>query len=417
MRRMTAKAYSHTNTDPDTVCFPSNNGTPVARWVRKASGLMQIAGLPKYGTVGDVVDSSREGEQMSRYRMLAGLALGGAIAISACTDDPTSADEGVVMAAPASGGNQNAQSIMFTSTLDNLFIVQGEETWHLNFDAARLLFTATPGAPVISCTGGGRGGADCLPANQPPTPSALAASTSEPPNSFFTAQNDKNRCALWNGLALDTPPSYTQNTTINGANGGGNWKYVWTYTFAALSPQAARTAWELITSAGATVAVEGYVAGQSLIKKPKTGNNDWGFKVSHTITELGLARVSNLSYTVNGGEPVLIPTLIVESGIDFLYQRNAGQNGVTNLLIDGALVSAIQKGDVVNVLGDKDDFTGNNTTNGERVKFSGATLSLDNEGVYTIVFSGVVKGNNGLSDIPISLTKTIVVTAQGCQIP
>jgi hypothetical protein len=96
---MTAKAYSHTNTNPDTVCFPSNNGTPVERRVRKASGLMQIAGLPKYGTVGDVVDSSREGEQMLNMRKV-GMALVGAVFVTACQDNVTTpTDAPVVMAA------------------------------------------------------------------------------------------------------------------------------------------------------------------------------------------------------------------------------------------------------------------------------------------------------------------------------
>jgi hypothetical protein len=354
------------------------------------------------------------------YRIVAALG----IVVAAGCDDPTSiarpiANHALLATSGGSGATQNGQSIMVTPTFDAFYIVQGSETWKLNLDAARTYYTTVVTGPVFVSCGGNA--ANCGAANTPPAPTAPAADPNEPSNAYFAASADKNRCTFWNGGDPDTPSSYTQDVTVPGANGNGNWKYRFTYTLIAPTGVAAKTAWDLISSTGtgdAEVELTGFIAGQSVVKKIKVAKNDWTFKVSHTINDgLGGHRVVGLGYSVDAGAVTLFDPLTqlqLETGVDFFYAQNSGNNGFTNLLVDGAMVNVIQNGGKAAYSGETDDFSGNNTTLGERVNFFGPTITLG-AGTHSIVLTGTVKGNNGLGDLSINVTKNVTVDAQGCQ--
>jgi hypothetical protein len=346
----------------------------------------------------------------------------GAVAAAACAD-PTAiarpiSNEALLATSGGNGATQNGQSIMVTPTFEDFILIQGSETWHLNLANARSYYTTNVTGPTVTCTGSAT---NCGAANQPATPAAPAADPTEPSNAYFAAGGDKNRCIFWNGGDPDAPSSYTQSVTINGLNGNGNWKFTWTYSLVAPVGIAAHTAWDLIssTSSGdAEVEITGFVAGQSVVKKIKAAKNDWAFKVSHTINDgLGGHRVVGLAYSVDGGTPVYFDALTqlqLETGVDFYYSQNSGNNGFANLLVDGAFVNVIQNGGKAAYSGELDDFLGNNATLGERVNFFGPKVTLG-DGTHSIVLTGTVKGNSGLGDLGINIQKTVTIDAQGCQ--
>ena len=355
------------------------------------------------------------------------------ILASACVDDSaihgpvsteaslatgaTGGGKGIGTASTGTSATENGQSIMVTPTFDDFIIVQGSETWHLNLATARSLYTTSVSGPVVTCSGNAT---NCSLANKPSVPAAPSADATQPGSSYFSAGGDKNRCIFWNGGNPDTPSTYKKSVTINGLNGNGNWKFEWTYSPVAPVGVAARTAWDLIssTSSGdAEVEITGFVAGQSVVKKVKAAK-DWNFKISHTINDgLGGHRVVALAYSVDGGTPVYFDPftqLQLETGVDFYYAQNSGNNGYTNLLVDGAFVNVIQNGGKAAYSGELDDFLGNDAALGERVNFFGPKVTLGN-GTHSIVLTGIVKGNSGVGDLGINIQKTVTIDAQGCQ--
>jgi hypothetical protein len=344
---------------------------------------------------------------------------------SACLDDATSitrpiATDAFLATAGTSGATQNGQSIMVTPLFAGSYTVTGEETWKMDDDAARLLYATVVTGPTISCSGGPPGSCDA--ANQPATPSAPPVDPNQPTNPYFAASSDKNRCVFWNGGTPDTPAPYTLDVTVNGVNGKGNWKFTWTYTLTAPADVAPKTAWYLQSSTGsgdAQVDLDGFVAGQSVLKKIKAAKNDWTFKASHTINDgLGGHRVVSLAYDVDGTGAVLFDPLTqlqFEAGVDYDYAQNSGNNGFTNLLVDGGTVNNIQNGLLAAYSGEKDDFSGNNATLGERVNFFGPSVLLGG-GNHTVRITGIVKGNSGLGDLTVDVTSQLIIHAQGCAV-
>jgi hypothetical protein len=326
-----------------------------------------------------------------------------------------------------------AQSAMFNNTAAGTFMISGTEVWSYNKATAATYFSNTlTSGPVVSC--GGNPNTDCASENQPPAPAVPA-----PDPAKLTPFVASNSCKFWNGTALTLNPlpqdnQYTQSVTISGLNGKGNWKFEWTYTIAFADsvggPYAAKTAWDLDSSSStfASVGVAGFFAGQSTQKKAKASpGNPWTFKASHTMTaDDGSSRLVNPQYSIldSNGDlvcgPKDIAVLPIESGVDYRYAQNAGVNGSTNQLIDDAMVSAIQQGNVASPGGDKDNFAGNDYTNGERQfvdEDNTPKCSISQEGSYSLIVTGTLKGVSGTTPpIGFSTTSNVCISAGTCSV-
>jgi len=339
-----------------------------------------------------------------------------------------------VLAVPGfgQGGGKisNAQSAMFENTASGTFLITGSEVWAYNTVTARTYFTnAWDGnPPTVGCTGGGPGGVNCAPSNKPATPVAPAADANK-----LNGKVGCNSCNFWDGnslsLACGGPNSYTQDVTINGLNGFGNWKFTFTYNIGFASggagPFPTMTAWELQSSSttDAQVTVDGFFAGQSTQKRSGGGNPGWSFKTSHTMTNSdGTSRLVNPQFEILDTNAVSVcgPNSItteLEAGVDYFYSRNAGFNGPLGQLIDGALVSVIQTGGKASPDGDTDNFAGNNSTNGERANITSApSCSISAAGSYTLKVTGTLKGVEGAASLPVSITSSVCVSAGTCQV-
>jgi hypothetical protein len=97
--------------------------------------------------------------------------------------------------------------------------------------------------------------------------------------------------------------------------------------------------------------------------------------------------------------------------VDFLYTGNAGTNGHTELLYQTANTQA-------RTILNTDDFAGNQDGGADGEALAWAIMDTVNlelaVGDYTVNFTGVVKDNNGLADLPINVTQTIHVVHPGC---
>jgi hypothetical protein len=336
-----------------------------------------------------------------------------------------------------------AQSAMFSNGASGTFFINGTEVWEYDRDVAATYFSNTlVSGPVITCSGNAT---NCGAGNQPATPTAP-----DPDQQKLVPFVSSNSCNFWDGSALALNPlpqdnQYKQSETIKGVNGNGNWKFEWTYeigfadpdtsdSYPAGGPFPAMTAWELQSSdtASAEVGVEGFFAGQSTQKKNKGGADKWTFKASHTMTASDLtSRLVTPQYTIedaNGAVcgPTDIVMLPIESGVDFIYDGNAGSNGTLSQLFDdpavagdGKLVSLIQQGGVAAVNGLFDNFAGNDSTNGERQSIDAdntPTCSIADAGSYTLNVTGTLKGVSGASSLPVSISSTVCISAGTCQL-
>lgn len=334
-------------------------------------------------------------------------------------------------ASAAYAQTSTAQSAMFNNTAAGTFVISGSSVYSFNKDVAATYFTnLLSGGPAVTCTGGGPGGVNCLPANQPAAPAASA-----PDASKLTNHISNNSCNFFDGAALSLsiggPTTYTQSATIAGLNTKGNWKFEWTYTIAfatTAGPFDPLTAWNLesTNTTAADVGVDGFFAGESVQKKTKaTGADKWTFKASFTILDAGISRMVNPQYTITDSTatvvcgPTAIALLPVEQGVDFQYDQNAGTNGTTSLLIPSGTVSAIQTGQVYNSLGDKDNFAGNDTTLGEKQAVDTAntpTCSISAAGSYTLNVTGTMKGVSGAASLPVSVASSVCISAGTCSV-
>lgn len=326
-------------------------------------------------------------------------------------------------------------TIRLVAADDHPFVLDGLENLFRLEEDFQLEARSTNGedlisGPVVTCTGSGLGGVNCLPANQPATPTAPSSNVLK-----LTPYVATNACNFWSGNALELleggpKPQYTLSETINGLNGKGNWKFEWTYEIGFVDGNAGpfdpRTAWDLQSSSTtcAAVTVEGFFAGQSTQKKSK-GTDKWTFKASHMMTNPdGTTRlVDPLATVYDGlGNPVGEPLVIYtgrESGVDFFYQGNAGVNGSTSQLINDTFVSAIQQGLVSSPGGNTDNFAGNDYTNGERawiVYTEPAAVEICDAGAYEMLVTRVLKGVEGSLSLPFSTTGSICVSAGDCQL-
>lgn len=340
------------------------------------------------------------------------------------------------LAAPVKAQSQTAQSVMVDIQGATDFVVVGEQTWAYNTTTARTYFTNTlASGPEITCTGGGTGGINCAAGNQPATPSAPA-----PDASKLTSVVAQNKCTFWDGGTLDVQAgqgSYTQSVTINGSNGRGNWKYVWTYNVAvgATNPVSAQTAWELVSETGGLVdvCVNITIAGESVnVKKWDLCN---GPKYSFTLRNTGdttvSTRIVGLTVTLSDTDPdtadiVNNPSHTLVDGdltnnclSDFNYYGNAGQNGKPGALgylhAPGRLAAATMG----NIL-DNDCFSKNgpapfsNCASTTKADVDPICYQLG-DGSYTVTVSGTVKGVEGAASTNFAGTGSFCINAGTCQ--
>jgi hypothetical protein len=326
----------------------------------------------------------------------------------------------------AGSPNQTAQSVMVTvDTESSNFITTGNEVWFYDATCARTHFTNTlTSGPEISCTGGGSGGVNCLPANQPATPSAPV-----PDSTKLNGPVGCNSCNFWDGTALSDScgsslGTYKQNLTLDGVNGRGNWKFEWTYTTALADPNfvpAAQMCWNLQSSSTtqAELIFDVGIFSQSELSKPTTGR-----KASFTLTDAGGDRVQDLHYSVRDGDGNevasgdLADTITSQcnntgdSFYDVLYNANAGSNGVLSLLQDNQTIGYILN---------HDSFANNDTTvagacsNVDKATASASGIFVD-DGSYTLTITGTVKGVSASLDDHFSVTSTICVSAGTCSV-
>jgi hypothetical protein len=376
--------------------------------------------------------------------------------------------------ASAASSNTTAQSIMVFNNDGNgqlelgsqQFVLLGSETWSYDNAAAKTYFTnAWDGnaPPSPTCTGPG-----CAPGNTTwipnycPTPSAPGA-----PAALANKLNPvvgQNACTFFDGGML-SGDTYTQDVTVDGScnvcqpcsgSGGGcgtstacptisgqkykaasvnaNFKFTYTYNITpTTNPVAARTAWNLDSSnnSPAHVEVSADVASQSTLRK---GANDctattcspgstWKFKASHTIIDASGLRVTGMKVGVYDSNNMLVGTEKVQGTdftlslgtADYFYAQNAGVFGDPTQLLNNALVSDIQQGDVCTAGGNRDDQCGNDAVPGEKAVMNAPVgFDIATEGNYTLRVGGTVKGNAGTLDQPFSVCSSLTINAGSC---
>ncbi len=329
----------------------------------------------------------------------------------------------------------NAQSLSFSLTSSDDFVLTDTEFWAYDEAAARTYFSnALVSGPTVSCTGGGPGGVNCQPGNQPPAPPAPDPN----PNRLNPPVNN-NKCVFFNGGDVTVQPqnsTYTQPLTRSGLNGSGNWRFTWTYQVAVgtgVNPVDERTAWILESSDpanGVPISASGWMAGQST--QNKTGKNA-RFKTSHGLLDsFGAARLENAGIELLDGDGNVLggvelgqpgfPNYSVNQNENFYYITNAGTfNSPPGLLVLEGWVDDIQNGLVVANDGTtRDNFPGNDNQGGDRIVFgeedpqNGEALWLadvDQPGTYTVKMFGTLKGNPGEITTGFSATKDITIVS------
>jgi hypothetical protein len=153
-------------------------------------------------------------------------------------------------------------------------------------------------------------------------------------------------------------------------------------------------------------------------------SGSWKFKASHTITDASGLRLTGMKVGVYDSNDGLVGTEKVQ-GTDFafslgtgeyFYAQNAGTSGDTNQLLNGALVSDIQQGDVCTTGGgNRDDHCGNDAVLGEKAVMDAPVgFDLSTEGDYTLRVSGTVKGNAGTVNQSFSVCSSLTISAGSC---
>ncbi len=338
----------------------------------------------------------------------------------------------------------NAQSLSFSLTSSDDFVLTDTEFWAYDEAEARTYFSNTQvGDPVITCTPSNR--ANCQPANKPATPAAPP-----PIPQRLNPPVNNNKCVFFSGGTLmrvrDEFRDYKQALTVDLGTGNQRvtWRFEWTYqvrvirdedgNFPTVGPQ---TAWVLESTDpadGVPITASGWMAGQST--QNQTGKNA-RFKTSHTLIDgFGAARLENAGIKLTSAGEELgrvelglpgFPNYSVNQNENFYYTTNAGTyNSPPGLLVLAGHVNDIQNGLLVADDGvTRDNFPGNDNQGGDRIVFgtedpqNGEALELgtiDTPGSYTVTLFGFLKGNPGEIDSGFEASKQINVISE-CPAP
>jgi hypothetical protein len=370
-------------------------------------------------------------------------------------------------AAKPTNGTLTGQSIMVNLQAEGTFAIVQTLTYHYNQNTAATYFTnlwdesdptvslgnihdtsntITVGPspiPVVE--------SECTPTTSPPGPPAPDATELNPGHPGHHWVVGENQCNFLDGTPL-TGATYTQDATASAScsyiskvdailSSGPPPKvitgykvttttrtivdtYTYTYNITPIAPGQfdPLTAWDFIGSTGgdtALVAIDGQIAGES-VNSTKQWARKYSFSLGEDITGR-ISRVQNLALYVNDvlvanpGSTVLHNVPGAQSGdpgaVDFLYTGNAGLNGHTELLYQTANTQA-------RTILNTDDFAGNQDGGADGEALAWAIMDTVNlelgVGDYTVHFTGVVKDNSGLTDLPINVNQMIHVVHPGC---
>jgi hypothetical protein len=353
----------------------------------------------------------------------------------------------LVPKAHAAAPSQTAQSIMVDGNFNSTaYQISGTTTWTFHRDCAEADYTASAGVwdgNTPTCTGGGSGGVNCLPANQPTPPPAPPADPHGPDSIEHHAQQD--RCTFFCGGTLDGW-NYTNTQTVNGLNGHGNWTFTYNYSVTTIGSVDPATCWTCEQTGGSVdVKFCGFVAGESFLKKGRD-NTGWDKKYSFTLTEpdpitgLPVSRVTNVTVTLQRstdagltwfdvqGPLALDTSNIVSCGkptdsvggtfcdnagtpVDYPYSGNAGVAGNAAvygyLHYPGAMAAALTNDIMSGIAPSQDNFPNNNNNlcaYSQTAPFFAEFSGLTDAGMYQLHITGTVKGNAGIADQQFNVT-------------
>jgi hypothetical protein len=337
---------------------------------------------------------------------------------AACNGADVAAPEPSLAKGGAGGGaSQTAQGIMVNLDASGTFAVSNHKTYRFNTATAANFYNNVWNgvAATAICTGSP---ANCAVTNQPATPATPAADASQiVGRPAGPGQADQDKCTFLDGGALGSRV-YTQFVTINGVNGGGNWKFTWGYTVTPTQATVdALTAWDLESETGGTTAhidVDVMIAGESVVANQQNPTGKYSFSLRNGD---GTNRVANVVLTVDGTPYPLVVALQENcpgcifgalGAVDFAYATNAGTNGVLSLL-KNADARSILNGDT---------FAGNNNGGADGSALARAVAGQGLElapGSHTIKLTGIVKGNGAeTTDQSFTITQNLLVLAPGC---
>lgn len=297
---------------------------------------------------------------------------------------------------------KTGQGIMVDLQAAGDYAIVTTETYEFNKSTAAGYFTNELDSSVApTCSPAAKCGSTA-PTAPAPDPSKV--------NSGSPGANDvagKNRCAFLVGGSL-IGGTYEQKVDVGSPPNKATWTF--TYKISPTGPVDPKTAWDLISSEGdgttAAITVNASIAGESVVSNGK--NAKVGTKYSFDLGTTEYPRVTDIALALNG-EWVASPAVSIGFPVDFNYTTNAGSNGDTSLLKDG---------DARTIL-NSDSFAGNDNGGSDgaalaRAVIEAVQLNLP-VGTHTVTLTGVVKGNNALRDLPINVTATITVIAEGCE--
>jgi hypothetical protein len=308
------------------------------------------------------------------------LSAGIVFAMIACKEQSLSPTEDVNNHSNAKAGTQTGQGIMANLYVQSGYVITEAWVYQYDKDAAKAYYTGTTvTGPVITKTGTG-----AQPA-APAQPAILPIGSDE-----LNAQ----KCIFYNGGQI----GYTYTRKASQPRG---WEFTWTYTVTGpvVAPE---TAWTKTVNGGEPVSapINAQIAGLSVMSSTQHPS-----KASFSLlSDDGLSsRITDLKVTVDGTEFPATSELI--SGTDFLYNTNAGSNGITSLLTpyENRLASEILLGD---------SFSGNNAISNAVSATMGTITATLGEGEHTVTLTGLVKGNAASASAPISITKKITISGQ-----
>lgn len=268
---------------------------------------------------------------------------------------------------------------------------------------------------------------------------------------FQHAQSKDERCAFFCTGDLSSR-NYSKTATIGGANGSGNWTYLWNYTITPnpVSITQAHTCWSSEETGGTVDVGFGGIACSESFLKQSSGRSKYSF----TLSSSSGSRVYNLTAVLQKkntttdeweniqGYSKLFATDEVTGQLDyeaatedFVYRGNAGRFG------NAAVFASLHTDDVEDnptgkpenwvskiLIGKKsdgvtaetpnaDNFAGNDNDlaagNVHIVTFEWTWEGLNDAGTYRTFVSGTLKGNDGKASVGFEATSNPVEVG-GC---
>lgn len=371
-----------------------------------------------------------------------------------------------------------AQSIMVDLKAAGAFAFTQTNTYRFNKDEANPYFTNLWDgiAPSASYKTSSSSSTTRITTSSPPTvqtpciPSAPAAPEAPAPDATQLQSDNgngndwlwKQKCKFLDGLTLEStsytqtatassfcsyisrvqrvggPTSTTYDVTTTTVTNTGTFTYNYNITPIEPGQFDPFTAWDIVDTSGenaAHVNINANIAGESVISSKQHPrkysfsllNSDGTSRVQNLVLtvssvnddgSLTTIQVANPGSTVVKNTPGSVATLTSNFGefiigadgaLDFYYNGVNGSNGNTYLLAN--------PGDARTIL-NTDSFFGNNNGGSDGSALAAAVMDsvgvVLGEGSYNVNLTGTVKDNSGIGDLPINVSKNLVVVTPGC---